>query len=297
MSNIKELVFHDRPINALWRRVLDNGHDHADRTGKGRRSVFGEQVRFDVSDFSLPLQTTRKIFTRGLIEETLWFIKGSEMASELEEKNINIWKLWTVTDEDIETFVTKLAERQDLQTAMLALHANGDEGQDAKVLVREYYRQLLGGKKGSIGKLYGSMWRNAPQQTDTDMMPFWPDVNPDDIPSDKLSLYTKEYEEMKFFAKGQNIPTFNEYVKQRYYSTVDQLGNLIINLKKRPFSSRHVVVAWVPSHAPFEEVSPQENVLLGKSALTACHTMFQCFVNPPLEEGGKLRLSLMMTIR
>lgn len=255
--------------------IYENGTDRIDRTGTGRRAVFGQQMRFDVSDGTLPVVTTRKIFTRGMIEETLWFLTGSLSVKELQEKGVKIWDLWEVKEEDIEKYVAK--------------HASDDV--ELADQVREFYKNLI----GSVGPMYGAMWRNAPQNM---VHIHWPKINLEDIPKEKLQRYTEEFEEHKFLSGNpETIGDFETYASNRYYETVDQINNLVINLRDRPFSSRHVVVAWVPTVIPFETVSPQENVLLGKGALSACHAMFQCFVHEPKEEGGKKRLSLMMTQR
>lgn len=75
----------------LIKNILKNGNDKDDRTGIGTLSIFGAQMRFSLANNTFPLLTTREIFTRGIIEELLWFIKGSTNANELKQKNINIW--------------------------------------------------------------------------------------------------------------------------------------------------------------------------------------------------------------
>lgn len=256
------------------KQIHDKGHSHEDRTGVGRRSIFGTQDRYVMAD-GFPLVTTRKIFTKALILETLWFIKGSYNIKELQDQGVKIWDQWGVTASDIEAFAAK--------------YAQGDAGLHEMIV-----QGLSEGKLDTIGKMYGAMWRNAPQQI---VHSLWPDISLSDMPSDKLKHWTEEYEEIKTVTRPEELVPFEQFVKQKYYETVDQLNELVVNLKKRPFSSRHVVTAWIPSHVPFETLSPQENVLLERGALAACHAMFQCFVHPPLEEGGKKRLSLQMYIR
>ena len=77
----------------LIQRVLDEGVQKEDRTGTGTISVFGHQMRFDLSE-GFPLLTTKKMFTRGIIEELLWFISGSTNKKILQEKNVHIWDSW-----------------------------------------------------------------------------------------------------------------------------------------------------------------------------------------------------------
>lgn len=77
----------------LIQRVLDEGSRKDDRTGTGTISVFGHQMRFDLSK-GFPLLTTKKMFTRGIIEELLWFISGDTNKHTLQAKNVHIWDSW-----------------------------------------------------------------------------------------------------------------------------------------------------------------------------------------------------------
>ena len=77
----------------LLQTILTRGHRKEDRTGTGTLSLFGAQMRFDMAD-GFPLVTTKKMFTRGIFEELLWFISGSTNARVLEDKNVNIWREW-----------------------------------------------------------------------------------------------------------------------------------------------------------------------------------------------------------
>ena len=82
--------------------ILDNGFTHEDRTGVGRHSVFQRTMRFDLTK-GFPLVTTKKMFTRGMIEETLWFLRGSSDVRELQAKGVKIWDAWAVREEDCVT--------------------------------------------------------------------------------------------------------------------------------------------------------------------------------------------------
>ena len=74
--------------------VYKYGQDTGDRTGTGMRSLFGETMRFDLRE-GFPLITTKKMFTRGVFGELLWFLDGSTSNAELEEKyNVGFWKEW-----------------------------------------------------------------------------------------------------------------------------------------------------------------------------------------------------------
>lgn len=77
----------------LMQHVLENGTDKNDRTGTGTRSVFGHQMRFDLSE-SFPVLTTKKLHLRSIIHELLWFLKGETNIAYLKENNVRIWDEW-----------------------------------------------------------------------------------------------------------------------------------------------------------------------------------------------------------
>lgn len=148
----------------LLRHVLANGTKKSDRTGTGTISVFGYQMRFRMED-GFPLLTTKKVHTKSVIHELLWFLKGETNIKYLKDNGVSIWDEWA--DE------------------------NGD-----------------------LGPVYGSQWRS------------WP--APD----------------------GRHI---------------DQISNLIHDIKTNPDSRRLMVTAWNPAE-------------IGKMALPPCHCLFQFYV-------------------
>lgn len=77
----------------LMKHVLDNGADREDRTAVGTRSVFGHQMRFDLSA-GFPLVTTKKVHLRSIIHELLWFLKGETNIQYLHENKVTIWDEW-----------------------------------------------------------------------------------------------------------------------------------------------------------------------------------------------------------
>ncbi|QQL43961.1 thymidylate synthase [Sulfuriroseicoccus oceanibius] len=81
----------------LLRHVLENGSYRDDRTGTGTYSVFGAQCRYDLSE-GFPLLTTKKLHTRSIFHELLWFLKGDTNIAYLKEHNVRIWDEWA--DED-----------------------------------------------------------------------------------------------------------------------------------------------------------------------------------------------------
>ena len=148
-------------------------HDRSDRTGTGTRGVFGYQMRFDLAA-GFPLLTTKKLFTRGIFGELLWFLAGDNRVATLKDQDIHIWDEWELED-------------------------------------------------GTIGPGYGVQWRS------------WP------APDGRI---------------------------------IDQLADVIDQIRRTPDSRRLIVSAWNPADVP-------------TMALPPCHTMFQFYVT-----DGKLSCQL-----
>ena len=77
----------------LLRHILDHGVEKPDRTGVGTRSVFGHQLRFDLSQ-GFPLLTTKKLHTRSIVHELLWFLRGDTNVAYLRQNGVRIWDEW-----------------------------------------------------------------------------------------------------------------------------------------------------------------------------------------------------------
>jgi thymidylate synthase len=103
----------------LLRRILNDGRDRADRTGTGTRAVFGHQMRFDLRE-GFPLLTTKKLHTKSIFEELIWFLSGSTNVKPLQDRGVRIWNEWATAE----------------QTAR------------------------FGRKEGDLGPVYGHQWRN-----------------------------------------------------------------------------------------------------------------------------------------
>ncbi len=172
----------------LLHHILDNGTDKSDRTGTGTRSVFGYQMRFDLSK-GFPLVTTKKVHMKSIIYELLWFLRGETNTAYLKEHDVTIWNEW----------------------------AN---------------------ENGELGPVYGKQWRSWDNMVFEKTEPVFLDRD-----GDSLSTPPGEW---------QNKP-------------IDQISDLISQIKNNPDSRRLIVSAWNVADLP-------------KMALMPCHCMFQFYV-------------------
>jgi thymidylate synthase len=262
----------------LLQNILDNGKSHPDRTGSGRRTLFAQTLRFDLSTGQLPAVTTRPINPTLAIAEMLFFIAGHTNVAELNRHGFKLWNPWAVKDESFITLHKKLEEAGVMtaqQVAASLMHANM-------------------GFKGEIGPMYGAMWRGWPRVSQDIPKPGVMRTL-DEMPKYFIEQMKKSYEELDATQKKQF--TFENWVICNYYAAIDQLNELVQNLKKDPYSSRHLVTAFNPEYTPIPGYSPDENVLLGRGCLMPCHAFFQVVVTPPAHENEKPTLNLLMSMR
>ncbi len=194
----------------LLKHIKAQGFEKSDRTGTGTTSVFGYQMRYNLAD-GFPLLTTKKVFTKGIIHEVLWFIKGSTNIQYLVQNGVGIWNEWPfqsyLKQLELEDKFPKYTPQWEAELKAFVERIKTDDAFAAQY--------------GELGPVYGKQWRN--------------------------------------------------------FEGVDQLQNVIDDIKAKPDSRRLIVSAWNPKDIP----------VMAKSGLPPCHTLFQFYV-----ADGKLSCQL-----
>jgi len=133
----------------LLNHILDQGSDKSDRTGVGTRSVFGYQMRFNLED-GFPLVTTKKVHTKSIIHELLWFIKGDTNLQYLAKNGVNIWNDWPYQNWLNQTSrAESLPKYSDAWKDEMKVFVEKIKTDDA------FARQW-----GELGPVYGKQWRD-----------------------------------------------------------------------------------------------------------------------------------------
>ena len=132
----------------LLTRIKTEGAVKTDRTGTGTKSVFGHQMRFDISQ-GFPLLTTKKVFLKGIIHELLWFLNGDTHIKYLVDNGVHIW------DNDAYRYYNELCVKEGvLPVAMEEFLRAAQEGIDSPI---------EGYKFGDLNHVYGYQWRSWPR--------------------------------------------------------------------------------------------------------------------------------------
>lgn len=144
----------------LCKSILENGCKKGDRTNTGTYSLFGQQIRFDLSE-GFPLLTTKKVPFRLVASELLWFIKGDTNIKYLLQHNNNIWnewafKKWVESDDYTGPDMTDFGRRSLQDDAFKEEYTAQMERFKQKILQDDDFAK----KFGDLGSVYGKQWRN-----------------------------------------------------------------------------------------------------------------------------------------
>jgi thymidylate synthase len=214
----------DKQYIDLLQDILDNGVQKGDRTGTGTISVFGRQIRHKMSD-GFPLLTTKKMYFKGIVTELIWFLRGDTNIKYLVDNDCHIW------DGD----AYKAFEKWKIETDAKIRRENPTI--DFQPLEYESKEEFINKTKtdddfaakwGDLGPIYGKQWRR------------WKKV--DEVWDERL------------------IPPF----KIENIELIDQIQNLINDLKTNPDSRRLMVTAWNPAE-------------IDQMVLPPCHYGFQMY--------------------
>jgi thymidylate synthase len=133
----------------LLQDVRDSGTGKDDRTGTGTRSVFGRQLRCDLSD-GFPLLTTKKVFLKGIIHELLWFVRGDTNIRYLVENGVGIWNEWP-----FQNYLNKQGLEGELEKHSVEWNAKLSEFIESIKNDDAFAAQW-----GELGPVYGKQWRD-----------------------------------------------------------------------------------------------------------------------------------------
>jgi thymidylate synthase len=192
----------DKDYCDLLQDILDNGVTKSDRTGTGTISVFGRQIRHKMSD-GFPLLTTKKMYTKGIITELLWFLRGDTNIKYLVDNNCHIWD-----GDAYKRYFTEIAYNKKL---------NNDFPLSKEGFIERIKTDTEFAKKwGELGPVYGKQWRS------------WE------------TKYIKPKSQYAIKPSNGWPDSIN----------IDQIANLINDLKTNPDSRRLLVSAWNPAVLP-----------------------------------------------
>lgn len=175
----------------LLKDIKTNGVKKSDRTGVGTISVFGRQLRFDLS-LGFPALTTKKLFMRGIIHELIWFLQGSSNIKYLVDNDVHIWDEWP--------YKAYLKEQ--------AKTVPDTSSEDWKIGIKEFVQRIKNDGKfakqyGELGPVYGYQWRSWPT----------PDGKHIDQISKVLDMIKKDPDSRRMIVSAWNVADIDEMAK------------------------------------------------------------------------------------
>jgi thymidylate synthase len=225
----------DQQYQTLLQTILDFGVEKKDRTGTGTKSIFGYTIRHNMKD-GFPAITTKKLAFKTMVTELLWFLRGDTNIKYLVDNNCHIWD-----GDAYKSYENKYYKGEAFGYKKLN---DSEYSPDLKLSQEEFINKIktddkFAKKYGELGSIYGKQWRS------------WEGKGDYRLP-EKVSdwVYTES-----------GLPVTKYQPKQ-----IDQIANLISELKTNPDSRRLIVSAW--------NVSDVES---GSMVLPPCHYGFQVY--------------------
>jgi len=232
----------DKQYQDLLQTILDYGVEKKDRTGTGTKSIFGYTIRHNMKD-GFPVLTTKKMAWKTMVTELLWFLRGDTNIKFLVDNGCHIW------DGDAYKNYTKLFTK-DFHGPRYKQEQFIDLIKTNDAFARDF---------GDLGPIYGKQWRK------------WGRKNVVNYDLENVKLSDKD-KVMELIKNGGDYSKYD--VKVTYQNnSIDQIQNLINDLKTNPDSRRLMVNAWNVGE-------------LDQMVLPPCHYGFQCYVR----EGKYLSL-------
>ena len=241
----------DRQYQLLLQDILDNGIEKKDRTGTGTISVFGRQIRHKMSE-GFPLLTTKKMYMKGIITELLWFLRGDTNIKYLVDNDCHIWGGDAYKNYEKNTPEQYVAgSDSDPIRHCMVWKGKTDSSSGYPILERltqeEFINKIktddeFAKKWGDLGPVYGKQWRK------------WNNFG-----------YWEEYDAL-----------YNSSFRVEGFEYIDQIANLINDLKTNPDSRRLMVNAWNVGE-------------IDQMVLPPCHYGFQVYTRE-LSEDERMQL-------
>ncbi len=181
----------------LLRHILDNGTQKEDRTGVGTKSIFGYQMRFDLSK-GFPIMTTKKVYMRAIIHELLWFLKGETNIQYLAQNDVKIWNEWAY---QIYLEQNNLVEK----------YPRYSESWKAKMdeFIENIKKDDAFAKKwGELGPIYGKQWRS------------WETARGEKIDQiqNVIDLINKDPTSRRIMVSGWNVGEIQELIRHHHHA-------------------------------------------------------------------------------
>jgi thymidylate synthase len=211
----------DKDYQALLQDILDNGIEKTDRTGTGTISVFGRQIRHNMKD-GFPLLTTKKMAFKTMVTELLWFLRGDTNIKFLVDNDCHIWDgdcFSNYQKQMHKIMMNNIKYEKGFDTTVLNERTDGFWSYE-EFINRIKTDEKFAKKWGELGSIYGKQWRNWEGR----------------IQIEPCKLGSKwEY------LRGDSYVDNQTSIRQE---PIDQIQNLINDLKTNPDSRRLMVNAW-----------------------------------------------------